>query len=84
MWEGSILAGVQFDPKQVVVQTWQPGSLKRVISAGFKAVDSNYDAWYLDCGGGNWVSGGTSWCAPFKSWQVMSKQSLKATQLAAS
>ncbi len=71
MWEGAWNAGVKLDPRRVAIQTWLPGSLGKIARAGFRVVDSNYDFWYLDCGGGNWVSGGQSWCAPFKNWQMV-------------
>ena len=45
--------------------------LSKVVKAGHRAILSNYDALYLDCGGGNWITGGDSWCAPFKTWQTI-------------
>jgi len=44
-------------------------TLTKVVQAGHRAVLSNYDKLYLDCGTGNWITGGASWCAPYKSWQ---------------
>ena len=78
MWEGSLLGPTSAVSESVVsrdavtIQTWLPGSAGEAVRKGFTSVvDSNYEAWYLDCGGGNWVSGETSWCAPFKSWQTV-------------
>ena len=30
---------------------------------------SNYDALYLDCGFGAWVTDGNNWCSPYIGWQ---------------
>ena len=53
------------DGKRVVL--FQDESIKNVINNGFKTIFSNYDAWYFDCGYGNWVGDGNNWCAPYKS-----------------
>ena len=45
---------------------FQDESIKNVINKGYRTIFSNYDAWYLDCGYGGWVSNGTNWCAPYK------------------
>ncbi len=78
LWEGSLLGPAAAVSDSVVakdavtIQTWLPGSAGEAVRKGFTSVvDSNYEAWYLDCGGGNWVSGAASWCAPFKSWQTV-------------
>jgi len=33
---------------------YQDESIKNVINNGFRTIFSNYDAWYFDCGYGNW------------------------------
>tara|TARA_R110002050_G_scaffold281835_1_gene429413 strand:+ start:311 stop:1030 length:720 start_codon:yes stop_codon:yes gene_type:complete len=52
-------------PLNSVIQVWHSQSLLQdVISSGYSAVLSNYDAWYLDCGiGGNWC--------PYCTWEDM-------------
>ena len=68
-WQGAFDAGVR-PAKDTVIQLWKPDSFRAILDAGYRMLLSPYTSWYLDCGGGNWISGGTSWCAPFKSWQV--------------
>lgn len=63
---GSVNTFGTVDPPQL----WKPASFRNVLAAGYRMLLSPYTSWYLDCGGGNWITGGTSWCAPFKSWQV--------------
>ena len=68
-WDDSFLAG-QAGSKDTVIQVWHGmDTLTKVVQAGHRAVLSNYDKLYLDCGTGNWITGGASWCAPYKSWQ---------------
>ncbi|CAK4615361.1 unnamed protein product [Aphanomyces euteiches] len=62
------------NPSEYIIQVWDAigsnasASLARL---GYQVVLSNYDAWYLDCGFGNWLSKGTSWCDPVKSWPTI-------------
>ena len=64
------------DPGLLAVQVWSSGqdtadpTIKTVAEAGFKMIFSNYDATYLDCGFGGWVSAGNNWCSPYKEWQL--------------
>jgi hexosaminidase len=44
---------------------FQDESIKKVINKGFRTIFSNYDAWYMDCGYGGWVSSGNAWCGPY-------------------
>jgi len=68
-WDDTFAAGLPI-ANDTVIQVWHGlGMLSRAVKAGHRAILSNSDAWYLDCGTGNWVSGGTSWCEPYKSWQ---------------
>ncbi|KAF0683653.1 Aste57867_24298 [Aphanomyces stellatus] len=65
------------DPSDYIIQIWDATTVEgeptkiaaQLAKKGFHVVLSNYDKWYLDCGGGNWLSNGTSWCDPYKSWQ---------------
>eukprot|EP00002_Diphylleia_rotans_P004356 TRINITY_DN13186_c0_g1_i1.p1 TRINITY_DN13186_c0_g1~~TRINITY_DN13186_c0_g1_i1.p1 ORF type:complete len:564 (+),score=117.28 TRINITY_DN13186_c0_g1_i1:46-1737(+) len=51
-------------PENVVIQVWfEYTRLRSVLQAGYKSILSNYDAWYLDCGWGNWC--------PYRTWQDM-------------
>ncbi|RHY26839.1 hypothetical protein DYB32_010854, partial [Aphanomyces invadans] len=61
-------------PGQYVIQNWDAtttNSTATLAALGYHVVLSNYDKWYLDCGHGNWLTNGTSWCDPLKSWQVL-------------
>ncbi len=54
-------------------------SAKLVLHVGvYIHVDSNYDAWYLDCGYGGWVGAGNNWCSPYKGWQTVYDNSPRA------
>eukprot|EP00128_Syssomonas_multiformis_P009737 Colp12_sorted_trinity150504_noHs@16657 len=72
VWEEMIL---QFNlplPKDTIVETWiSSENTKQVVEKGYRVVASSSTNWYLDCGAGNWVNGGTSWCDPFKTWQTV-------------
>lgn len=37
---------------------------------------SNYDALYLDCGFGAWVTEGNNWCSPYIGWEKIYKNNL--------
>nr|CAD1840394.1 unnamed protein product [Ananas comosus var. bracteatus] len=72
-------------PKNTILQTWNngPNNTKLIVSAGYRAIVSSSDFYYLDCGHGDFVgnnsiydsvgsdsdSNGGSWCGPFKTWQ---------------
>ncbi|OQR94614.1 beta-hexosaminidase [Achlya hypogyna] len=63
-----------FKPSNTIVQLWggsTDGDAERLTSKGYEVVASYWDAYYLDCGFGGWVSKGNGWCAPYKSWQVI-------------
>merc|ERR1711871_589793 len=67
-WEGAFNEGLQMTPNSIVQAWLGPATIKAATAAGQRVVVSDYHYWYLDCGAGNWVTGGKSWCAPFKSW----------------
>lgn len=50
----------------ILVSAWNNDPMY-VLQQGFNIVDTSV-FWYLDCGGGNWVTGQNSWCDPFKTW----------------
>ncbi|PKA57412.1 Beta-hexosaminidase 2 [Apostasia shenzhenica] len=71
-------------PATAILQTWNngPNNTKRIVSAGYRAIVSSSDFYYLDCGHGDFVGNdsrydgpaaadgdGGSWCGPFKTWQ---------------
>jgi len=69
-WEEMV---IDFDvkiPGNSVVQVWRGvPNVKQVTEKGYKTVVSSNDFWYLDCGHGNFVNGGKSWCDPYKTHQ---------------
>ncbi|KAJ4159899.1 uncharacterized protein LMH87_007836 [Akanthomyces muscarius] len=65
-----------------IVQTWfGSDSVQKYAKAGYRVIDTSYDAYYLDCGRGSWVdyadsaitanTSFNSWCDPYKSWRVV-------------
>jgi hexosaminidase len=69
LWEESLLEyNVKLDPS-VVIQVWKGSeNTKKVAEKGHQMIVSSVNYWYLDCGKGSWISGGTSWCDPYKTW----------------
>lgn len=71
--------------QSTILQTWNngPNNTKLIVQAGYRAIVSSSDFYYLDCGHGDFVgndssydtvsndlgSDGGSWCGPFKTWQ---------------
>ncbi|KAK2988077.1 hypothetical protein RJ640_002018 [Escallonia rubra] len=74
-------------PQNTILQTWNngPNNTKRIVSAGYRAIVSSSDFYYLDCGHGDFLGNdsqydqqpgskpgnGGSWCGPFKTWQTI-------------
>lgn len=55
-----------------IIQVWTTGTdsqVKNMLDKGYKLILSNYDALYMDCGFGGWVSTGNNWCSPYIGWQ---------------
>lgn len=91
-WEDVLLGTVSVSesvlPREhTILQTWNngPNNTKKIVSAGYRAIVSSADYYYLDCGhgsflgndsryeqgnGGNSGNGG-SWCGPYKTWQTI-------------
>lgn len=73
--------------EHTILQTWNggPQNTKKIVSAGYRAIVSSSDYYYLDCGHGSFVGNdslydqppgteqgnGGSWCGPFKTWQLI-------------
>lgn len=53
-WEEAFNPGVTL-PSNAIIQIWSNfDTLASVVKAGYRAIVSNYNAWYLDCGFGTW------------------------------
>ncbi|XVF06569.1 hypothetical protein REPUB_Repub06bG0060600 [Reevesia pubescens] len=77
-----------FLPREhTILQTWNNGSnnTKKIVEAGYRAIVSSSEFYYLDCGHGDFLGNdsqydnqtggssrdGGSWCGPFKTWQTI-------------
>lgn len=69
-------------PEDTLVQVWLGAEdTKRIVDRGHRVVASSYQYWYLDCGKGSWIgdsSKGSSWCDPYKHWQMIYSYDLLA------
>lgn len=78
LWSSQITspqyAHLYLDPRVYVIQTWGAsgwGEAPAVLQAGFRVILSHLDAWYLDCGFGDWRGAGPGACNPVVSWQTV-------------
>ncbi|KDO22466.1 hypothetical protein SPRG_12747 [Saprolegnia parasitica CBS 223.65] len=63
-----------FEPGNTIVQMWtrsNAGDAAKLTAQGYEVVASYYDAYYLDCGFGNWLRKGDDWCHPYHHWSVL-------------
>jgi len=59
-------------PSDAIIQVWlSEDEIKTIVNKGFRVIDSDYTSLYLDCGTGNWLNGGKSWCDPYKTWNLI-------------
>ncbi|KAM7345315.1 beta acetylhexosaminidase fused lobes isoform 2-T2 [Cochliomyia hominivorax] len=61
---------------QFAVQVWGGSTWQEnydLIDNGFNVIFSHVDAWYLDCGFGNWRATGDAACSPYRTWQNVYK-----------
>lgn len=66
-----------------ILQVWTTGTgpdshVPHLLEKGYDLIMSNYDALYLDCGFGLYVSTGTNWCSPYKPWSTVYNNDLRA------
>merc|ERR1711971_233132 len=79
LWSGSVDVTAQIGQNNfdIVMQVWDNAADKlKALQNGFKVIDSYYEAYYLDCGFGSWLTGGNSWCEPYKTWLMIYNHSL--------
>ena len=76
-WADVVLTfGTDFDTATTVLQAWNadtgnasvPTQVAAAALKGYRVIDSASSYLYLDCGLGNFVTGGNSWCDPYKTW----------------
>lgn len=69
LWEDSVTSHHLSLPPNTTLQIWNDPSLARtLISRGYRVVMSPHSEYYLDCGHGNWITGGRgSWCDPIST-----------------
>ncbi|KAJ2648631.1 Glucosamine-6-phosphate isomerase (Glucosamine-6-phosphate deaminase) (GNPDA) (GlcN6P deaminase) [Coemansia sp. RSA 1250] len=70
-WEETLFHSEYKPNNQTILQVWiDHASVDKATAQGYRVVSSAYDAYYLDCGHGAWLSNfdGNSWCDPFKTW----------------
>lgn len=68
------------DPMRYIIQVWTLGDdpkIQTLLEEGFNVIISNYDALYLDCGFGGWVTNGNNWCSPYIGWHKVYENDLK-------
>jgi len=71
-WEEVVLDFGLTIATNTLIQAWKgSSSVGSVAQRGYKVIASPYTEWYLDCGTGDWIGGGTSWCDPYKTWQTV-------------
>ena len=69
------------DKNVYIIQIWTKGDdpvVEKLLSRGYKMIVSNYDALYLDCGFGGWVTNGNNWCAPYIGWHKIYDNRMEA------
>ena len=79
LWSGDvdISANIGQGAFEIIMQIWDNAADKlTALKNGFKVIDSTYTSYYLDCGFGSWLTGGNSWCDPYKTWLNIYNHSL--------
>lgn len=68
------------DQKDVYIEAWRDSTaVRKLLENGYRTIFGSGDAWYLDCGYGNFFNPKqnstkvkdpfTDWCSPFKNWR---------------
>lgn len=72
VWSSGLTASSCLSKNSFAVQVWGGSTWQEnfdLIDYGYSVVISHVDAWYLDCGFGNWRSTGEGACSPYRTWQ---------------
>ncbi|XP_054736757.1 probable beta-hexosaminidase fdl isoform X2 [Anastrepha obliqua] len=76
VWSSGLTNTKCLPSSRFAVQVWGGSSWQEnydLIDNGFNVIFSHVDAWYLDCGFGNWRSTGEGACSPYRTWQNVYK-----------
>lgn len=58
------------DKSKYIIQYWDDISsdLQPLLQKGYRFIISQTTPYYLDCGFGNWIGTGLTWCSPYNPW----------------
>ncbi|XP_012157520.1 probable beta-hexosaminidase fdl isoform X2 [Ceratitis capitata] len=76
VWSSGLTNTKCLPSSRFAVQVWGGSTWQEnydLIDNGFNVIFSHVDAWYLDCGFGNWRSTGEGACSPYRTWQNVYK-----------
>ncbi|XP_037946614.1 probable beta-hexosaminidase fdl [Teleopsis dalmanni] len=76
VWSSGLTNTKCLPKRQFAVQVWGGSTWQEnydLLDNGFNVIFSHVDAWYLDCGFGNWRSTGEGACSPYRTWQNVYK-----------
>lgn len=76
VWSSGLTQMPCLQAKNFAVQVWggsQWPENYQLLDAGYNLIISHVDAWYLDCGFGNWRATGEAACSPYRTWQTIYK-----------
>lgn len=72
VWSSHLTSESHLNPSEFVVQVWGASAWREaqaLLSRRYRVILSHLDAWYLDCGLGDYRSAGDSPCSTFHTWQ---------------
>uniref|UniRef100_A0A1A9X4S7 beta-N-acetylhexosaminidase n=1 Tax=Glossina brevipalpis TaxID=37001 RepID=A0A1A9X4S7_9MUSC len=76
VWSSGLTNTKCLPKSHFAVQVWGASSWQEnydLLDNGFNVIFSHVDAWYLDCGFGNWRATGEGACSPYRTWQNVYK-----------
>lgn len=76
VWSSGLTGFPCLSKNTFAVQVWGGSQWQenyQLIDHGHNLIISHVDAWYLDCGFGQWRSTGEAACSPYRTWQTVYK-----------
>lgn len=76
VWSSGLTSMPCLSKNSFAVQVWGGSTWQenyQLIDSGYNLIISHVDAWYLDCGFGNWRGAGEGACSPYRTWQSIYK-----------